>query len=93
MADQATGTVQPGGTAGAAAVSPAPGAPGVQHLEHNPGRGVSWIGVTIAIIGSIIGGIAFVPQLHWWLFWVGAAVMIVGLLILAVSKTFTTDWY
>jgi hypothetical protein len=54
---------------------------------------VSWTGVTIAIIGSIIGGVAFVPQLHWWLFWVGAGVMAVGLLILGFAKTFSTDWY
>lgn len=90
MADQATGTVQPAGAAGAAAVH---SAQGVQHLEHNSGRPVSWVGVTIAIIGSIIGGIAFVPQLHWWLFWVGAGVMIVGLLVLAFARTFSTDWY
>lgn len=93
MADQATGTVETGGATGAAAVSSAQGAQHAQHLEHNPGRPISWIGVVIAIIGSIIGGVAFVPHLTWWLFWTGAAVMIVGLLVLAGAKTFSSDWY
>jgi len=90
VADQATGTVQTGGSTGAAAVSSAHGA---QHLEHNSGRPVSWIGVTIAVIGSIIGGVAFVPQLHWWLFWVGSAVTLLGILVMAVARTLSKDWY
>jgi hypothetical protein len=93
VADQATGTVETGGATAAAAVSSAQGAQQSQHLEHNPGRPVSWIGVTIAIIGSIIGGVAFVPHPTWWLFWAGVAVMVVGCLVLATAKTFSTDWY
>jgi hypothetical protein len=89
VADQATSVETQGATA--AAVSPAHG--GEQHLEHNSGRPISWIGVTIAIIGSIIGGVAFVPHMIWWLFWAGCAVFVVGLLVLGVAKTFSTDWY
>jgi hypothetical protein len=93
VADQATGTVETGGATAAGTVSPAQGAPHPQHLEHNPGRPVSWIGVTITVIGSIIGGVAFVPHLTWWLFWTGVAVAVVGCLVLAAAKTFSTDWY
>jgi hypothetical protein len=93
VADQATGTVETGGATAAGAVSPAQGAQHPQHLEHSMGRPVSWVGVVITIIGSIIGGVAFAPQLHWWLFWVGVAIAVVGCLVLAAAKTFSTDWY
>jgi hypothetical protein len=91
VADQATGTVESGG-ATTAAVSQAHGA-GPGHLEHNPGRPISWVGVTIVIIGSIVGGIAFVPHLTWWLFWVGVAIFVVGALVLAAARTMSSDWY
>lgn len=91
MADQATGTVETSGGA-AAAVSPAHGA-GAGHLEHNPGRPISWVGTSIVVVGSIVGGVAFVPHLTWWLFWLGAAIAIVGLLVLAAARTVATDWY
>jgi hypothetical protein len=93
VADQATGTVDTGGVTAAGAVSPAQGIQPAQHLEHNPGRPVSWVGVTITIIGSIVGGVAFVPHLHWWLLWTGVAIAVVGCLVLAAAKTFSTDWY
>lgn len=88
MADQAAGTVENAGTGAMSSVHAA-----YQHLEHNPGRPISWIGVTIAVIGAIIGGVAFVPHLTWWLFWAGCAVFVVGLLIMAGAKTMTKDWY
>lgn len=90
MADQATGAVETGGATDAAAVSQALGA---QHLEHNPGRPISWIGVVIAIIGTIIGGAGFIPHMTWWLFWAGAAVTVLGLFVLVGAKTFSKDWY
>jgi hypothetical protein len=93
VADQATGTVETGGATDPAAVSSAQGAQHPQHLEHNSGRPISWVGVVIAIIGSVVGGIAFYPHLRWWLLWVGVGVMIVGLLVMAVAGTFSKDWY
>ena len=91
MADQATGTVETSGGS-ATAVSPAHGT-GAQHLEHNPGRPISWVGTSIVIVGTIVGGAAFIPRITWWLFWVGAAIAIVGILVLAAARTVTTDWY
>ena len=85
MAEQATGTVD-STDAGTLAHGP-------QHMEHNPGRPMSWVGVGIVIIGFIIGGIAFFPSPNWLVFWIGTGVAIVGCLILAFSKTMNTDWY
>ena len=89
MAEQATGTVEGTGTAGALAH-------GTAHLEHNPGRPISWVGSVITIIGFVIGGIAFPiadPGPNWVIFWVGAAVVILGLLVLLFSKSMSEDWY
>ena len=87
MAEQATaGTVQ--GTVSAGAVAHSAG-----HMPHNPGRPIAWVGTTVVIIGFIIGGIAFVPEPNWILFWVSAGIAIVGCLILLFSKAMNTDWY
>jgi hypothetical protein len=96
VAEQATDTVD--GTGDVASV----GAAGTvahdtsMHLEHNPGRPISWTGTSITIVGFIIGGIAFPisnPGPNWIVFWVGAAIAIVGLLVLLFSKAMSTDWY
>lgn len=89
MADQAI-TVDTKDAA-AAAASPAHG--GEQHLEHTNGRAISWVGVLIAIVGSIIGGAAFIPHPVWWLFWVAVGVFFAGILVLAGAKTVHKDWY
>ena len=60
---------------------------------HNPGRPVSWIGVTITTIGFVVGGVAMVPSMRWWEFWLGTAIAVVGCLVLAFARTFDTDWY
>jgi hypothetical protein len=86
VAEQATGTVEGTGTAGALAH-------GSSHLEHNPGRPISWVGTVVVIIGFIIGGIAFVPKPDWLIFWIGAGVAIIGCLVLLFSKAMSTDWY
>jgi hypothetical protein len=92
VADQATGTVE---TAGAASLSSAHAAS--QHLEHNPGRPISWVGVAIAIIGSVIGGWAWMPPIappvNWPICIAGCAIFLVGLLVLAGAKTLSKDWY
>ena len=86
MAEQATGTVEGTGTAGALAH-------GSGHSEHNSGRPISWVGTTVVIIGFIVGGVAFVPSPNWIIFWVGAGIAIVGCLILLFAKVMNTDWY
>jgi hypothetical protein len=86
VAEQATGTVEGTGTAGALAH-------GSSHMEHNSGRPISWVGTIVVIIGFIIGGIAFIPKPDWLIFWIGTGVAIVGCLILLFSKAMSTDWY
>jgi len=91
VAEQATGTVEGTGTPGALAH-------GSSHMEHNSGRPISWVGTIVVIIGFIIGGWGFLPPIanpdpNWIVFWIGAGVAIVGLLILSFSKAMSTDWY
>jgi hypothetical protein len=94
VAEQATDALE--GTEGALESTGAPGpvayATG-HHLEHNPGKPMSWVGVMIVVIGFIIGGIAMVPGPHWVIFWIGSGVAIIGCLTLLFTKTFSTDWY
>lgn len=89
MAERATtGTVEgPGGTA----AQPVAGA--AHDSEHFSGRKISWIGTVIVCVGFIVGGVAFIPHPTWWLFWLGAGIVIVGSLILASAKTMSEDWY
>lgn len=89
MADQAgRGTL----TDGAGAV-PAVSSNGHEGGGHDSGRPISWVGVTITTIGFIVGGAAMVPGMRWWQFWLGTAIAVVGCLVLAVARTFDTDWY
>ena len=79
MADQAPGSVEPHGTGHA--------------LEHNPGKPMSWVAITVIIIGFIVGGIALVPHPTWWAFWLGVGIAVVGCVMTLFSKTFSEDWY
>ncbi|HUC58869.1 MAG TPA: hypothetical protein VMA95_15815 [Streptosporangiaceae bacterium] len=59
------------------------------------GRTISWIAVSVVMVGFVIGGLALVLGHHgliWWLFWTGAGVAVVGLLMSLVTNTFE-DWY
>jgi hypothetical protein len=64
----------------------------VPHAGHH-GRPISWVAVTIVIAGFLVGGIAMVPHPHWVVFWAGAGIAVVGLIIAAAARTFNTDWY
>ena len=65
-----------------------------QHYEHEEyhGRPVSWVAVTLIIVGFVIGGIALPIGPSWVLFWVGAAIVVVGC-IFAASIRIMDDWY
>jgi hypothetical protein len=65
--------------------------PAWEHEEYH-GRPVSWVAVTIIIIGFIIGGIALPVGPSWVLFWVGAALVVLGS-IFAASIRIMDDWY
>lgn len=68
--------------------------PGVPHAEaHNPGRPISWVCVTIVVIGFVIGGVAFIPHPTWWAVWVGGGVAAVGFIMLVFTNAVNEDWY
>jgi hypothetical protein len=60
------------------------------------GRTVSWVAVGIIVIGFVLGGLGLMVDGHggpiWWLFWTGAGVAVLGLLLSLVTNTFE-DWY
>ena len=91
MAEQAAGVVE-GTSVTDADIKPYDPA----HLQHSSGRPIAWVGTMVAVVGFIIGGIAFPianPAPQWLVFWIGAAIAIVGCFILLFSKAMTTDWY
>ena len=61
--------------------------PAWEHEEYH-GRPVSWVAVTIIIIG----GIALPIGPVWVLFWIGAALVVIGS-IFAASIRIMDDWY
>ncbi|HZZ55224.1 MAG TPA: hypothetical protein VFE26_13185 [Trebonia sp.] len=93
MAEQASGTVEETGGAQYLAHGPEETPGHGEHLEHNPGKPMSWVAVAVITVGFIIGGIAMVPHPTWWAFWLGAGIAVVGCLMTAFAKTFSTDWY
>lgn len=60
------------------------------------GRTVSWVAVVIMVIGFVVGGLALVTGGQggpiWWLFWTGAGIAVLGLLVSLATNTFE-DWY
>jgi nitrate/nitrite transporter NarK len=61
------------------------------HEEYH-GRPVSWVAVTIIVVGFTIGGIALPIGPNWVLFWVGVAIVAIGA-IFAASIKIMDDWY
>jgi hypothetical protein len=55
------------------------------------GRPISWVAVTIIVVGFIIGGLSVVFS-AWPTFWVGAGVAVVGVIVAMASDMFD-DWY
>jgi hypothetical protein len=87
--EPASGTVV--GDTGARDLDERASEPAWQHEEYH-GRRVSWVAVTLIIAGFIIGGIALPIGPTWVLFWIGAAIVLVGV-IFAASIRIMDDWY
>jgi hypothetical protein len=85
-----------GGTATGASASPAPfvsQVPGTPvHFPTYHGRTVSWVAVTLIVIGFVAGGLALVFGPTWWLFWVSLGIAALGGL-LALATNIFEDWY
>jgi hypothetical protein len=66
---------------------------GLSHVhEAHHGRPASWVAVSIIIVGFTVSGIAMVIGPSWWLFWTGAAIVVIGGII-AMSAHILDDWY
>ena len=71
-------------------VSQVPGTPVSFPTFH--GRSVSWVAVSIIMIGFLMGGLALVFGPTWWLFWVSLGLAGLGTL-LALATGIFDDWY
>jgi hypothetical protein len=56
------------------------------------GRAVSWVAVSLMMLGFLCGGLGLVFGPTWWAFWVGVGVVVVGGLIALATNIFE-DWY
>jgi hypothetical protein len=64
------------------------------HVAYH-GRPVSWVAVSLIMVGFVVGGLALVFGHHgptWWLFWTGAGLAAIGALLALASDIFE-DWY
>ena len=89
MTEQPASTVVTGDT-GAHGLDAQTGQPHGHEAHH--GRPASWVAVSIIIIGFIVGGIALPIGPTWWLFWAGAAIVVIGG-ICAAAAHILDDWY
>ena len=78
------------GAHGAVAPAEAQAGPG-QHVPFH-GRSVSWVEVSIMLVGFTVGGVGLIAGPTWWLVWAGGAVVAVGG-ILALATGIFNDWY
>ncbi len=91
MADQVGTDLRSGaGTEEAGRSDIAPASPG--HFEPFHGRPVSWVAVSIIMLGFLIGGLGLVFGTIWWLFWTGLGLTVIGALLAASTNIFE-DWY
>lgn len=67
------------------------GGPSHAH-EAQHGRPVSWAVTALVIVGFVVGGIALPIGPVWWLFWTGAALVVIAVLMGAAVHIFD-DWY
>lgn len=56
------------------------------------GRPVSWVAVSLIMAGFVVGGLGLVLGPVWVVFWIGAALSVVGGL-LAMATDIFEDWY
>jgi hypothetical protein len=91
MADQASpGPVASVGQEGGALAQPV--SPSYQAPVPFHGRTVSWVAVSIIMVGFVVGGLGLIFGPTWWVFWVGAGAALVGGL-LALGTHIFDDWY
>ncbi|HET7141699.1 MAG TPA: hypothetical protein VFJ03_04380 [Candidatus Limnocylindria bacterium] len=65
--------------------------PGHTHAAFH-GRPISWVAVSLMMVGFLVGGLALVFGPSWVVFWVGAGLVAIGGL-LALATDIFEDWY
>ncbi|WP_245623097.1 HGxxPAAW family protein [Spirillospora albida] len=58
------------------------------HGSH-AGRPSSWIAVGIIFVGFVIGGVALCAGPSWIMFWIGAAVIVAGIVVSGLVHLFS----
>jgi len=53
---------------------------------------VSWIAVSVIMVGFVMGGLALVFGPTWWAFWAGGGLAVLGGLTALATNIFE-DWY
>jgi hypothetical protein len=75
----------------AAFVPQTPGTP-VAYPPTFHGRAVSWVAVTLIMVGFLVGGLALIFGPNWVVFWLGVGLAVVGGLMALATNIFD-DWY
>jgi len=70
------------------------GASGGEYVYPEPfhGRPVSWVAVSLMMLGFLCGGLGLVFGPVWWAFWVGVGLTAIGGLLGLATNIFE-DWY
>ena len=66
----------------------------ISPMTHH-GRPVSWVAISMVIVGFLVGAVGMMVGSHgpvWPVFWTGAGIAILGLLVSVATNTFA-DWY
>lgn len=50
-------------------------------MAHHGNTPAAWTGVTIMLIGWVVGGIGLVTGPNWVLFWIGVALQPIGIVV------------
>jgi hypothetical protein len=82
----------PAGLGQQAAFIPQTAGTPVSYPKSYHGRAVSWVAVSIIMVGFILGGLALVFGPTWFLFWLGLGLAALGGLVAAATNIFE-DWY
>lgn len=56
------------------------------------GRPVSWVAVSIIVIGFVVGGLAFASPPTWWLVYTGGGIALLGFIVGGFARM-SEDWY